>query len=165
MQRSSLRHFFLLFAIFLLASCATQTRDGVIFDQHAPRWQGRLTLKVHSNPPQGFAADFDLQGNAQTGRLAFFTPIGTTAAQLQWNAQGAQLRSGGEPQYFDSMDALTAHTTGAVLPIAKLFLWLNGKAVTDPNWEVDLTGLAEGLIRAKRQPPDIPVELKITLDR
>lgn len=165
MQRYSVGHIFLFFTIFFVASCATQTGTGIGLDHDAPRWQGRMTVKVHANPPQGFAADFDLQGDAQTGKLVFFTPIGTTAVQLQWSAQGAQLRSGGEPQYFDSIDGLTAHTTGAVLPIAKLFLWLNGKNVTDPSWEVDLTDLAEGLIRAKRQPPDIPVELKITLDR
>jgi outer membrane lipoprotein LolB len=124
-----------------------------------------LTLKVQSEPVQAFAADFDLQGDAQAGRLSFFTPLGNTAARLDWNTQGAQLQTTGDPQQFESMDALTRHITGTVLPVANLFDWLKGVDSVTPGWQVDLRALADGRLSARRLPPEIPAELKIVLDR
>lgn len=128
-------------------------------------WQGRLVLKVQSEPMQAFSADFDLQGDARDGRLSFFTPLGTTAARLDWNEQGAQLQTTGEPQQFESIEALTRHISGAVLPIASLFQWLSGMDPLTPGWQVDLQDLPHGRINARRMPPEIPAELKIILDR
>lgn len=122
-------------------------------------------LKVQSDPVQTFSADFDLQGDAQAGRLSFFTPLGTTAARLDWNAQGAQLQMAGEPQQFESIDSLTRHISGAVLPIASLFEWLKGMDPATPGWQVDLRDLINGRLSAQRLAPEIPAELKIILDR
>ncbi len=122
-------------------------------------------LKVHSDPAQAFSADFDLYGDAQTGHLSFFTPLGNTAARLDWSVQGARLQTSGEPQQFESMDALTQHTTGAILPIASLFEWLKGRDPITPGWQVDLRDLADGRLSASRLAPEIPAELKIVLDR
>lgn len=128
-------------------------------------WQGRLALKVHSTPVQAFAADFELQGNAEAGTLSFFTPLGNTAARLQWDAAGAQLQTAGEPQRFESLEALTLHTTGATLPVASLFAWLKGGEPPTPGWQVDLHDLANGRIHAQRLAPEIPADLKIILER
>lgn len=128
-------------------------------------WQGRLALKVHSTPVQAFSANFDLQGNAQAGELSFFTPLGSTAARLQWGAVGAQLQTTGEPQHFDSLDALTLHTTGATLPISSLFAWLQGQDPITPGWQVDLRELSTGRLRAQRLPPETPADLTVILDR
>lgn len=114
---------------------------------------------------QAFSADFDLQGNAEAGLLSFFTPLGSTAARLQWDAVGAQLQTTGEPQHFDSLDALTLHTTGATLPISSLFAWLQGSEPVTPGWQVDLRDLVNGRLRAQRLPPETPAELTIILDR
>ena len=128
-------------------------------------WQGRLALKVHRTPVQAFSADFELQGNAEAGTLSFFTPLGSTAARLQWSAAGAQLQTTGEPQHFESLDALTLHTTGAILPIHSLFAWLKGNAPTTPGWQVDLHELADGRLTAQRLAPEVPADLRIILQR
>lgn len=122
-------------------------------------------LTVHSEPVQAFSADFDLQGDAQTGVLAFFTPLGTTVARLQWSSEGAYLQASGETQHFASLDALTLHATGAVLPVASLFAWLQGDALDTPGWQADLQGLPNGRLSAQRTAPEPPAQLKIILER
>lgn len=154
-----------LVAILFIAGCAHTTRATGQIDGDAPHWQGRLLLTVESQPVQAFSADFDLQGNAQTGTLAFFTPLGTTVARLQWSTEGAYLQASGETQRFESLDALTLHTAGAVLPVASLFAWLKGDALAAPGWRVDLHGLPEGRLQAQRMEPQPPARLKIILER
>jgi len=127
-------------------------------------WQGRLALKVHGTPAQAFSATFELLGNADAGVLSFFTPLGSTAARLQWDGAGAQLQTTGEPQQFASLDALTLQTTGATLPVASMFAWLKGDEPVTPGWQVDLRDLANGRINAQRLAPEVPAELKIILD-
>lgn len=122
-------------------------------------------LKVQSEPAQAFSADFDLQGDAQVGQLAFYTPLGNTAARLDWNALGARLQTAGETRQFESLDALTRHTTGTTLPIASLFEWLKGGEPLTPGWQVDLRDLPDGRLSARRLPPEIPADFKIILDR
>ena len=153
------------FAIVFIAGCAHPTRAGGPLDQKGSFWQGRLALKVHSTPEQAFSADFELQGNVEAGTLSFFTPLGSTAARMQWDASGAQLQTTGEPQRFSSLDALTLHSTGATLPINSLFAWLKGNELPTPGWQVDLHDLANGRLNAQRLAPEIPADLKIILER
>lgn len=153
------------FTIFLIASCASYTGASGSVDSHESRWQGRLALKIHTEPVQSFSAHFELQGDAQVGTLAFFTPIGGTAAHLQWDKQGAQLKTSGEPQQFATLDDLTRHATGATLPIASMFAWLQGQDPVTPGWQVDLKDLVRGRLAAHRLGPQIPAELKIILDQ
>jgi outer membrane lipoprotein LolB len=154
-----------LFTIIFIAGCASTSGALSQKDQSESFWQGRLSIKVHSTPVQAFAADFELQGNAEAGTLSFFTPLGSTAARLQWSAAGAQLQTTGDPQNFASLDALTLHTTGATLPIHSLFAWLTGNEPPTPGWQVDLRELANGRIQAQRLAPEVPVDLKIILQR
>ena len=152
-------------AIFLIAGCANTTRDVVQIDLKSSRWQGRLALTVHTEPVQVFSAEFELQGDAQAGTLAFFTPLGSTVARLQWSDEGAYLQTSGETQHFVSLDALTLRATGAVLPIASLFAWLKGEAPETPGWQVELGDLQNGRLKAQRLAPDTPADLKIVLER
>ncbi len=152
-------------ALLFIAGCASLSKPAAPMPAHDAHWQGRLALRIHSEPVQAFSAFFDLQGDAQAGVLTFFTPIGSTAARLEWNSHGAQLQTTGEPQQFASVDALTRHTTGATLPIPSMFAWLKGINAATPGWEVDLQGFADGKILAKRLAPETAVDLKITLDR
>ena len=115
---SILRHLGMVLAIFLLAACTTTPVEKTT------SWQGRLALKIYSDPIETFSADFELEGNATTGTLTFSTPLGLTAAQLEWGAQGAKLRARGEVRDFESLDALTLYAVGSKLPIASLFAWL-----------------------------------------
>ena len=153
------------FAVFLIAGCAVNSGSGDALQPHGAQWQGRLMLKVQSDPIQAFSADFDLQGDAQAGSLTFFTPLGSTAARLDWNGQGAQLQTTGEPQQFESLEALTLQTIGTVLPMASLFEWLKGMDPVTPGWRADLRDLSSGRLHAQRLAPEIPADLKIILDR
>lgn len=153
------------FAIVFIAGCAHPTGATGHIDKNASFWQGRLSLRVDSTPVQAFAADFELQGNAEAGSLSFFTPLGNTAARLQWDSASALLQTTGEPQRFESLDALTLHTTGATLPVASLFAWLKGDEPPTPSWQVDLRNLANGRIHAQRLAPETPADLKIILQR
>ena len=154
-----------LFVFLVLSGCAIHSGAGGEFQSHGSQWQGRLMLKVHTDPAQAFSADFDLQGDAQAGSLTFFTPLGSTAARLDWSEQGAQLQTTGEPQQFESLEALTLQTIGTVLPMASLFEWLKGMDPVTPGWRADLRDLSSGRLHAQRLAPEIPADLKIILDR
>jgi len=156
---SILRHLGMVLAIFLLAACTTTPVEKTT------SWQGRLALKIYSDPIETFSADFELEGNATTGTLTFSTPLGLTAAQLEWGAQGAKLRARGEVRDFESLDALTLYAVGSKLPIASLFAWLQGDNAPAVGWEADLERLSSGRLDARRLPPEIPVDLKISLER
>ena len=154
----------IVFAIFLIAGCAYPTRATV---QNGTKnaWQGRLALRVDSDPPQSFAAAFELTGAAGAGELVLFTPIGTTLAILTWSPQSALLRSNGEVRSFDSLDALALQATGATIPIARLFDWMAGVATPTDGWQADVTQLANGRITARRTAPLPSAELKLVLDQ
>jgi outer membrane lipoprotein LolB len=151
-------------AIILIAGCATPTRDRAEFPAEKS-WQGRLSLKVQTTPAQSFAASFELLGDPQAGVLSFTSPLGNTLARLQWDAHSAQLVTNGAPQNFESLDALTRYTTGAELPVAALFAWLQGQPANAPGWEADLSALPDGRLNARRLLPEVPAELKIILDK
>ena len=71
-----------------IAGCAHRTGANAAFPAEA-QWNGRLALKVQTEPPQAFSADFELGGNPQSGLLMFFTPLGTTAARLPFTRTSA----------------------------------------------------------------------------
>jgi len=122
-----------------------------------------LALRVDSEPPQSFAAAFELTGTAAAGELVLYTPIGTTLAVLTWAPQSAFLRSGGEVRSFDSLDALALQATGASIPIASLFDWLAGTATPADGWQADVKQLANGRVTARRNAPLPSAELKLLL--
>lgn len=153
------------FTIIFISGCAHSLRATNQADQQDLRWLGKLAITVHSLPAQAFSAEFELQGDAQRGSLTFFSPLGNTVARLQWDGDGAQLQSSGEAQRFESLDALTQHTTGTTLPVASLFEWLKGGDPDTPGWQVILQELPSGRLSARRFAPEPPVDLKVILER
>lgn len=155
----------LLIAIFLIAGCAHKISANATFPAKM-QWSGRLAIKVQSEPPQSFSADFELGGNPHHGLLVFFTPLGNTAAHLQWAPDTATLTADGKTRQFDSLATLIEQATGAELPVAALFDWLNGKATDAPGWTVDLSKLEQGRLQATRAASPLPaVNLRILLAR
>ena len=151
-------------ALLLLGGCASQPTQ-----QNAPanmesHWQGRLSVKVFSKPVQAFSANFDLQGRPTQGALVLSSPLGTTLASMQWDAQSATLIANGKQQGFDSLQELARQVTGADLPVASLFAWLDGRAEESPGWQVDLSELPNGRLQAQHT-EEVQAELKIILDR
>lgn len=127
-------------------------------------WSGRLSLQVDSEPPQGFHAGFELLGNAQTGELRLYSPLGSALASAQWDAGSALLLRGDEWHSYPDIESLTAALTGAALPVATLFEWLQGRATEVPGWSVEL-GPSDGRVRARRLEPAPSATLRLILDR
>lgn len=148
-----------------IAACATTTGARGDFSSQT-QWEGRLALKVYTSPVQAFSSDFALEGNGTAGSLSLHTPLGSTLARMQWAPGVARLTTTGEPQAYDSLEALVRKATGAELPVAALFDWLRGIPTPAPDWEVDLSQLPEGRLNAQRKAATLPaVDLKIILQR
>lgn len=147
----------------VLAACAvpprTPTGPGV------QSWVGRLALTVDGQASQSFSAGFELKGAPETGELTLTNPLGGTVAVLAWAPGSATLRSGGNTRQFPSLEALAQEVTGAPLPVASLFDWLAGQPTAVAGWEPDVSGVAEGRLRARRTEPPPAADLRILFER
>lgn len=148
-------------ALAFLAGCA-QMRPA---SQQPDQWTGRLALRVESEQAQSFSAGFELKGNAGTGQLSLYSPLGGTLAQLAWEPGNARLRWEGKERQFDSLEALTKQATGTELPIASLFQWLAGENAGAAGWQADLGELRSGRLFAKRTVPAPVVEMRLVIDQ
>jgi outer membrane lipoprotein LolB len=128
-------------------------------------WQGRLSVIVMSTPPQAMSARFLLRGDAHTGALDLYSPLGTTVGALQWSPHQVQLSDGNQLQHFESLADLTEKITGAALPMAAIFNWIQGKNDLVDGWQTDFTGARQGSLVAQRTMPIPEVTLRIKLDR
>lgn len=128
------------------------------------QWSGRLALRVDSEPVQSFFAGFELRGNARSGELSLYTPLGSTLARMQWAPGLAQLTWNGQQRNFDSIGALTREATGTELPIASLFAWLSGQDSHAEGWSADLGQLRDGKLVAQRTEPQPSVTMRLILD-
>lgn len=134
-------------------------------DPQTGPWTGRLALQVQDQPGQSFSAAFSLKGQPASGELTLFTPLGGTAAVLQWAPGSATLNSNGQTQRFESVEALVAQATGSPIPVAALFDWLAGREAAVDGWRADLSQWAQGRLRAQRLQPPPAADLRVVLDR
>ena len=159
------RHWLALGLALIVSACAQAPRAPTLPGEIRTQWNGRLALKVESEPVQSFFAAFDLRGNARTGELSLFSPLGSTIARMSWAPGDAQLSWNGQQRRFDSIAALTREVTGTELPIASLFQWLAGEATQAQGWSADLRNLADGKLVAQRTEPAPAVEMRLILDQ
>ena len=124
-----------------------------------------MALQIASEPPEAFFASFELKGNAQSGELLLFTPLGSTLAALAWTPGSARLTRGGEVREFASVDELVVAATGTSFPVTALFAWLAGIQTAVPGWVADLSQIDSGRLIAARTMPLPTAELKMVLDR
>jgi outer membrane lipoprotein LolB len=156
-----------IFTSCLLLGCATPTPASLRptdANWLQKEWQGRLSVTVMSTPPQTMSARFLLRGDAHTGTLDLYSPLGTTVGALQWSPQQVQLNDGKQLQYFESLADLTEKITGAALPMAAIFNWIEGKNEAIDGWRTDFTGAQQGALLAQRTMPSPQVTLRIKLD-
>lgn len=159
----------------LLAGCAYPRSAEGKNDAEIAQWRGRLALRVdpdNSAPSgnsgeqsQSFSASFELTGNAQSGGLLLFSPLGTTVAELTWTAQTAAMRANGETRSFNSLAELLKQATGTEIPVASLFGWLAGNHVSTPGWLADLSQYGVGRVVARRSDPAPAVELRLIFEK
>lgn len=147
-----------------LAACAQLPRGPSASVGVRDQWSGRLALRVDAEPVQSFFAAFELRGNAQSGQLSLYSPLGSTLAQMQWAPGLAQLNWNGQQRSFDSIGALTQQATGTELPIASLFGWLAGQDSQTEGWSADLRQLGDGKLVAQRNLPKPVVTMRLVLD-
>ncbi len=131
---------------------------------HQLEWQGRISVQVLGDRPSSLSAGFSLRGDATTGELDLYSPLGTTLATLEWSPQSAQLSDSGKQQSFNSLAELTEKATGAPLPIDAIFAWLQSQPVQASGWQADLSGITQGSLTARRTSPLPEVTLRIKLD-
>lgn len=158
------RHWLVLGLVLGITACAQSPRVPVVLDGTRTQWNGRLALRIDSDPVQSFHAAFDLRGNARSGELSLFSPLGSTLARMRWAPGQAQLDWNGQQRNFDSIGALTREATGTELPIASLFEWLNGRDSQADGWTADLRALADGKLVADRSQPTPTVQMRLVLD-
>ena len=142
---------------------------------------GRLTVKVDAaggSAARSLSAAFELQGNADTGRLNLVSPLGSVLAQARWSPERVVLVTPqGESQFAD-LDSLTRDVLGEPLPVVALFDWLRGRpwpgaasaATTPPadvgfeqlGWMVNLARFDEAWVAARReQAPAVTLRAKL----
>ncbi len=150
-----------------LAGCAApRPPSGSAAPADAPVRSGRLALSVEDAAASSFSAGFELRGRPEAGELTLYTPLGGVAAQLRWQPGQALLQAPGQgPRSYPSLQAMVEEATGAPLPVAALFDWLEGRPTPVPGWEPDLSGLEAGRLRARRTAPPPPAELRLVLER
>lgn len=154
----------LLLLLALLGACAQPPRVPQLADPDRTYWNGRLALRIASDPPQSFFAGFELRGTARSGELSLLSPLGSTLGRLEWSPGDALLHWNGELRRFRSIEALTRQATGTELPIGSLFHWLAGEQTSGDGWDADLTGLADGKIVARRAAPIPAVEMRLVFE-
>lgn len=148
------RQLVLLAGAVLIGGCAV-IRPPSKSDASEPRaWSGRLAVQAQAPDASAdawtFSAEFDVQGSAQAGELQLFSPLGTTLAEVSWQANAARLRSRGQVRDFADLDALMSDLLGVSLPSQALFAWLKGQWVKPTGWDVDLSQHAIGRISASK---------------
>jgi outer membrane lipoprotein LolB len=166
-----------LFAINLIAGCAINkpADDGFIaINEHSftqkkvVTYQGRLSLRVASDPPQSLYAVFNLNGDAQTGELTLSTPLGSTIAQLSWTPKSAVLTSNNQTKTYSSTNELIENATGTALPLSALLDWLAGQDTPVVGWDIDLSLMKneeQKRLIAKRTFPLPAADLRIIVDK
>ena len=148
----------------LLSACASRPPATGVTDKAVGPWAGRLSLRVNAEPGNSFSSAFELQGDAQTGALSLYAPLGATIAQLSWSPGKADLRANGTERSFDSLGALVRAATGTDLPVGSIFQWLAGHAADADGWRAELGDISRGRLVARRAHPEPAVELRLVLD-
>lgn len=151
-------------AVLLSGGCAQPGRLPMHDGQSTKSWQGRLTMRVESNPVQSFSAGLELSGDAQVGELILSSPLGTTLLAVSWHPGQATLQRDGQSRRFESMSALMQEALGADLPMTALFAWLAGDPAVAAGWQADLSQLGRGHLTARRHEPGPVAELRLLLE-
>jgi outer membrane lipoprotein LolB len=133
-------------------------------------WHGRLSVQVSpsendsNSPARSFSASFELTGTSEAGELIFLTPLGSTAATVQWNSTRAELVSAEGTRSFEGLGLLIQGLVGTDVPIPALFAWLDGRDLAVDGWQVDLTHFDQGKIAARRFSPPPQAQLHLVLE-
>ena len=148
----------------LLTGCTTTPKSAKTSSALAwPTHEGRLLLRVNTDPPSVTQADIELQGSAEAGQLTLFGPLGTTQGLLRWSPGEAVWTRGQEERRFNSLDALLTQTLGTPLPVPTVFAWIEGRALALDGWELVSLPSSDQPLVARRYYPTPTLELRLRL--
>jgi outer membrane lipoprotein LolB len=155
----------------LLSACAS-------VPDSAPVLSGRLAVSVAASaagPARGFNAAFDLQGDAQRGRLDLSTPLGPRLGTARWTPAEAVLDDGQSTRRYPDLTTLAKDLLGEPLPLQALPDWLRGRpwpgaahragegGFEQLGWTLDTSQLADGRLNATRAaPPAVTLRVRLT---
>ena len=162
----------------LLAGCAALPQ---LEPSSAQRLSGRLSVRVDAAagaPARSVSAAFELEGDAERGRLDLSTPLGSVMAQARWSPGSVVLATPQGEQAFADLDALTREALGDSVPVHALFDWLRGRpwpgapslvnvapaeaGFRQLGWSVDLARFGEAWVAAQRDAaPSVQVRAKL----
>jgi outer membrane lipoprotein LolB len=149
-------------SLLLTVGCSTPPRAPALAADMPVR-EGRLFLRVDSEPPTVTQADINLQGTSEAGQLTLFGPLGTTQGLLRWSPGEAIWQRGQEERRFSSLDALLTQTLGTALPVPTVFAWIEGRAVLLDGWELVSLPSPDAPLVARRRYPAPSLELRLRL--
>ena len=152
-------------AAVMLSGCAQRRPPAIVSELPNASWSGRLALQVEDASQPPLSGGFELEGNPNRGVLTLLNPLGNVVARIEWAPGTARLQSGDQRRESASLAELLEQLTGSALPIAALFAWLRGEAISSPGWEADLSHLDHGRLSATRYDPLPQAQLRIVLDR
>ncbi len=165
-RRQCLHGFIAAAGAFALTGCATVYPAAQPLDGLGKSYAGRLSLAIFNpSKPQNFTAGFQLQGHARRGTLDIEGPLGITMAQVRWTPTEAIAQQGKMAREYPDMESLMRDITGANVPVAALFDWLEGKPTPVPGWQPDLSQLPQGRLSARRTQPHPEAELVLLLEQ
>ena len=122
-------------------------------------FEGRASVTVESNPVTRVSGDFELDGDALSGELKVYGPVGGLWMVMRWSPDQATLIQGDQVQTSSSVDQLFSQLLGtSLLPWADVFNWLNGRMVQAEGWAFMPRTDSNGLFKAKRIQPQPGVE-------
>lgn len=148
----------------LIAGCSTLTSvDDQIYLKNNT-WSGRLSLRTLGDAPDHWVVSFVLRGTAERGDLTLLSPLGSTLARAHWSPGLAELEQGGSTRAYADLPALTTAISGSPLPVAAMFSWLRGEALSAGGWTPQLDGLDRGRLQAHRAWPAPAAEIRVVLD-
>jgi outer membrane lipoprotein LolB len=149
-------------ALGLLSACASLAPPHA---QGSQVLNGRLSVRVDSDPVRALSAAFELSGDARAGALVLSSSLGATMAQARWAPGEAVLETPGKRAQYPDLDTLAEQALGERIPLAALFDWLRGRpwsgapseglpagepGFMQMGWRVGLSRFAEGWVDVKR---------------
>jgi outer membrane lipoprotein LolB len=167
-------------ATFAVSGCATVAPgDRLAGDLIS----GRISIRVEATADaasRALNAAFELEGDAQVGKLNLASPLGTMLAQVTWAPGRAVLVTPQERSAYADLDSLTEKLLGESVPVGALFDWLRGRpwpaaqsqlntGPAEPGfrqlgWQVDLAKFDDALVSATRDRAPV-VTVRAKLDR
>ena len=147
-------------AVSMLGGCAARLRQEGRSGSTGP-WTGRLAVQIDDAAMPSYPALFELEGSAAEGRLTLLSPLGTVLGRAEWGPHGALLVSGQSREQADSLDGLMTRLTGAPLPVAALFDWLQVLRTVASGWSLE--SLDSSRIVAQREHPLPRVSLRLAV--